>query len=463
MSVDDLLPFVYTLAIGLLIGAERERSHPDQPAKLAGARTFAVVALCGAATSFLDPWLVVAGLPVLGALMVVGYQRRSITDPGTTTEIAVLATYLLGAITIEHAPLAAALAIITTVLLMAKAPIHAFARDIVTEPELEDALKFLVLAFVVLPLLPDSDLGPYGALNPRKIWLIVVALTGISWVGYITVRTLGPRRGLLLTGLAGGFISASATTATMARRAKLTATVATPVAAALLASLATFVQLVGILAVAAPSIVGYVWPAAVVGGILIAVIALLGYRHAGGDSSPAAEPTTTGDEEMAPATGPSPSGPPSCSPPSSPARCCSAAGPPRCWGARDDPRRRRGRARRRPCGGPLPCDPLRGRRPRARPCTVAVGVAVAANTITKLAVAAAGGRGSPPVRGRAGARGGGVPCCSRVHRRSSLNEDRGIPTSGTASPPGHDRSRRSLTTAPGYACSSALTKWGGDL
>jgi uncharacterized membrane protein (DUF4010 family) len=298
VSVDDLLPFVYALAIGLLIGAERERSHPDQLSKLAGTRTFALVALCGAATAFLDPWLVVAGLPVLGALMVVGYNRRSLTDPGTTTEIALLATYLLGAMTDQHAPLAAALAIITTVLLMAKAPIHAFARDIVTETELEDALKFLVLAFVVLPLLPDSDLGPYGALNPRKIWLIVVALTGISWVGYIAVRTLGPRRGLLLTGLAGGFISASATTATMARRARLTATVATPVAAALLASLATFVQLVGILAVAAPSLVGDVWPAAAVGAVVIAAVALLGYRHAGRGDPDAGETSASEDEEV---------------------------------------------------------------------------------------------------------------------------------------------------------------------
>lgn len=297
MDVNDLLPFVYALAIGLLIGAERERSHPDQLSKLAGTRTFALAALCGAATAFLDPWLVVAGLPVLGALMVVGYRRRSLTDPGTTTEIALLATYLLGAMTDQHAPLAAALAIIATVLLMAKAPIHAFARDIVSETELEDALKFLVLAFVVLPLLPDSDLGPYGALNPRKIWLIVVALTGISWVGYLAVRTLGPRRGLLLTGLAGGFISASATTATMARRSRLTGTVATPVAAALLASLATFVQLVGILAVAAPSLVAYVWPAAAVGGMMIAGIALLGYRHARTGDSGAVEATGAGPEE----------------------------------------------------------------------------------------------------------------------------------------------------------------------
>ncbi len=265
--------------------------------RLAGARTFALVALCGATAAYLDPWLVVAGLPVLGALMVVGYKRRSLTDPGTTTEVALLATYLLGAMTADPAALAAALAIAMAVLLVAKAPIHAFARDLVTELELEDPLKFLVLAFIVLPLLPDRDLGPYGAINPRRIWLIVVALTGISWVGYIAVRALGSRRGLLLTGLAGGFISASATTVTMARRARLTDTMTTPVAAALLASVATFVQLVGILAVAAPSVVAGVWPAAVAGGVVVAAIALVGYRNAPADDTRDTSDSTSPDDE----------------------------------------------------------------------------------------------------------------------------------------------------------------------
>ena len=289
MNAPDLLPFVYALAIGLLIGFERERSHEGAAAKMAGSRTFALVALCGAAAAFLDPWVIVAGLPVVGALLVVGYRRTSITDPGTTTEVALLATYLLGAMTRDHAPLAAALGIITTILLMTKGRIHAFAREVVSQQELEDALKFLVLAFVVLPLLPDRSLGPYGALNPHEIWLIVVALTGISWVGYIAVRTLGPSRGLLITGLAGGFISATATTASMARLARSTGRVATPVAGALLASLATFAQLVAILAVAAPSVVPGVWPAAVVGASLVAGTALLGFRRAPrpGRTSPA--------------------------------------------------------------------------------------------------------------------------------------------------------------------------------
>ena len=294
MDPSDLWPFVYAIAIGLLIGAERERSHPASR-RLAGSRTFALVGLVGAAAAFLGPWAIVVGLPVVGLLVLVGYRRTSTEDPGTTTEVALLATYLFGAMTVDHAPLAAALAILVTVLLRSKGTIHAFAREVVTDTELEDALKFLVLAFVVLPLLPDEDIGPYGALNPHRIWLIVVTLTGISWVGYIAVRALGPRRGLLVTGLAGGFVSASATTAAMARRARLTGERDVTVSATLLASLATFVQLIGIVAVAAPSILPYLWPAAVVGAGVIAVLAAIGSRARRGrrahdDGEPSQEP-----------------------------------------------------------------------------------------------------------------------------------------------------------------------------
>ena len=86
MAVDDLLPFVYALAIGLLIGAERERSHPEGR-RLAGSRTFALVGLLGAAAAFVGPWAAVAGLPVIGLLMVVGYRRTNLEDPGTTIVI----------------------------------------------------------------------------------------------------------------------------------------------------------------------------------------------------------------------------------------------------------------------------------------------------------------------------------------------------------------------------------------
>ena len=288
MTISDVLPYVYSLAIGLLIGFERERSSRGGPRQAAGSRTFALLALVGTLAASFGSAAIVAGLAAAALLLAVGYRRTSDEDPGSTTEVAALATYLLGALAYTQAPLAAGLAIIATVLLMAKRRIHAFARDIVTDTEVEDALKFMVVAFVVLPLLPDRDLGPYGVLNPERVWLLVVALTGISWVGYIAVRALGPRRGLLVTGLAGGFVSATATTVSMGRLNRLTHALHATVAGAQVASLATLVELVAIVAVVNREVVADLWPSVLAGGIVLSVIAWVGYRDAP-DHLPAAD------------------------------------------------------------------------------------------------------------------------------------------------------------------------------
>lgn len=298
MNADELLSFVSALAIGLLIGFERERSHPPGTAKVGGSRTFALVAVSGALAASLDMWVVVSGLLAVSAFIVIGYRRTSVKDPGTTTEVALFATFLLGALAIDHAALAAGVAILITVILFSKKRIHSFARVVVTDLEFEDALKFAVIAFVVLPLLPDEDLGPYGAINPHKIWLLVVAFTAISWVGYIAVRVLGDRRGLLLTGLAGGFVSASATTAAMGRLARIDTTegrpIGTAVAGALLASVATFVQLVAIMIVANPEVAWGIWPACLISGSVLAILSLLDQRrHRNDGSDPAAGPSAS--------------------------------------------------------------------------------------------------------------------------------------------------------------------------
>lgn len=174
-----------------------------------------------------------------------------------------------------------ALAVVVAGLLVSKNRIHRFARDIMTEVELEDAIKFLVVAFVILPLLPDRGLGPYGVLNPEKVWALVVLLTGIGWVGYIGVRALGPERGLLVTGIAGGFVSASATTASMGRLSRTTPSLRAPLAASLLASLATFVQLLIVIAVVDIEVLRRLWPPVAAGAAVLVVIAAVVYRGAG--------------------------------------------------------------------------------------------------------------------------------------------------------------------------------------
>ncbi|MBB3604490.1 uncharacterized membrane protein (DUF4010 family) [Mycolicibacterium sp. BK556] len=288
MNFSELQLFVVALAIGLLLGFERERSHSRKLA--AGSRSFALLSLVGAVAASFNMWTVVAGMVGVSALLALAYLRTSQEDPGTTTEIAGLVAYLLGALAYTRPALAVALAVIVTLLLVSKARIHRFAREIVSEVELEDAIKFFVVAFVILPLLPDRQLGPYGVLNPSKVWLLVVLLTGIGWVGYVGVRALGPQRGLLVTGLAGGFVSASATTASMGRASHTAHNVRAPLAGALLASEATFLQLLLVIGVVDLDVLRRLWPPVIAAAAVLIVVAVAVYRGRAADHHQQTEP-----------------------------------------------------------------------------------------------------------------------------------------------------------------------------
>ena len=273
-----LAAYLYSLAIGLLVGLERERSYRGRSGQAYGIRTFALLALVGTLATEAGAPIVAVALAGVVALLVVGYRRTSSADPGTTTEVAAMATFLLGVLSYHDSALAAALAIGIVALLMSKDRLHRFVSDVLSDVEMEDALKFLVGAFVILPLLPRRGVGPYGVLNPSRIWLLVVVLTGISWVGYIAVRTLGARRGLLATGLAGGFVSATAATASMARAAKTPATFAAAVAGARIASAATYVELAIIMTVVSPTLAARLALPSLAGALSLGLISLLGAR-----------------------------------------------------------------------------------------------------------------------------------------------------------------------------------------
>ncbi|NNN02307.1 MAG: MgtC/SapB family protein [Acidimicrobiaceae bacterium] len=267
MSTSQLLAYVYALAIGLLLGGERERSHRSQQESAYGVRTFALLALMGTLSRELGGWVVLGVLFFLSLLLVASYRRTNREDPGTTTETSALATFLLGVLCYHDAALAAALGIVIAAVLISKERLHSFVRDVVSDVELVDVVKFLVVAFVVLPLLPDRGLGPYGVLNPERIWFIVVVLTGISWVGYIAVRLLGPRRGLFATGLASGFVSATAASATLGRISKNPSRFDAAVAGAQMASVATYLQLGFVLFVVSPKVASHLVPAIVAGSL----------------------------------------------------------------------------------------------------------------------------------------------------------------------------------------------------
>ena len=201
-----LLNLAVALGIGLLIGAERERRKGQGPARApAGIRTFSVVSLAGAISVMVGGALVLA-VTVAGvaALTAVAYFRSRDEDPGLTTEIALVLTALLGGLAMQQPALAAGIAVALAALLAARTPLHHFVRSVLTEAEVRDALIFAGATLVVLPLLPNQAMGPYDALNPRSIWIVVILVMAISAAGYILIRLLGARFGLPIAGLRSG-------------------------------------------------------------------------------------------------------------------------------------------------------------------------------------------------------------------------------------------------------------------
>lgn len=247
----DWLNLAAALGIGLLIGIERERRKGEGPLRrAAGIRTFAVASLLGAVSQMLGGTVLLAAAALGTALLTaIAYWRRHDEDPGLTTEVALLLTLLLGGLAMVIPALAAGLGVLLAVLLFARAWLHHFARTLLTEQELNDALVLAASALVVLPLIPDHYIGPFDAINPRTIWTIVVLMMSIGAAGHIALRLLGPRFGLPVAGFASGFVSSIATIGAMGERALRTPELLRPaVAGAVLSTLSTIVQLVVVLA-----------------------------------------------------------------------------------------------------------------------------------------------------------------------------------------------------------------------
>lgn len=225
MHIDIVLKFLIALAIGALIGIERERKQVNKN-EFAGIRTFILIALFGILSAYINEiysnFLVISflGLMVLVCLSYMVSTRKT-GDIGITTEVVALLTFILGALcyTDEGIRIAPIFAIIITALLAAKSYIHKFVRKI-SEKEMINTLKFLIIAFVILPLLPDQTMGPLDVFNPYQIWLVVVFISAISYAGYILMKLIGAERGLGLTGIVGGLVSSTAVTTAMASRVK---------------------------------------------------------------------------------------------------------------------------------------------------------------------------------------------------------------------------------------------------
>ncbi len=214
------------LLIGILIGLDRERAEVRKARQIfAGVRTFPLVALAGAIPMLLlqqaGPLLLAVTLLAIAAIAVVSYVRSSATgDIGATTEVAAVATFLLGALAGSgQLVVAGACGVAVAVLLVAKPKLEGFSRALTPE-ELTAALELAVISVIVLPLLPNRGYGPWHVLNPREIWLVVVLVTALSFVGFMAMRLLGERRGMAVTGAVGGLVSSTAVAMAMAERSR---------------------------------------------------------------------------------------------------------------------------------------------------------------------------------------------------------------------------------------------------
>jgi uncharacterized membrane protein (DUF4010 family) len=281
-----------SLAIGLLIGAERERRKGDGAGRHpAGIRTFAIASLAGGLSlAFGSEAVLVVTALVIGALVAVAYSRSRSRDPGLTTEVALVTTVLLGALAVKQPALASGLGVGVVVLLAARSILHRFVKRVLTEQELHDALVFAAAALVILPLTPDRGVGPLEAVNPRTIWRLVVLFMAISGAGYIALRALGPKAGLPLSGFASGFVSSSATVGAMGARAKETPALRpAAVAGAVLSTVATIVQMAVLLAATSRAVLAEMrWPLLLAGAAAVLyalVFAIRGARARGGDSA----------------------------------------------------------------------------------------------------------------------------------------------------------------------------------
>lgn len=288
-----LLHLAMALAVGLLIGIERgwhEREAPEGT-RAAGIRTFALVALLGGIAAELRDLAgaaaFVAGFVAVAGFSVAAYVRAAAAPEGRsiTSHVALLIAYALGAVAATgELALAASAAVVTALLLGLKPAMHGWLQRI-SEAELMAGLKLLVISVVLLPVLPDRGFGPWEALNPYRIWWLVVLIAGTSFLGYAAARLLGPRRGIVVAGACGGLASSTATALSFARfaarrpdRANLFG------GGALIASAVMFPRLLAVIAVAAPDFARALAAPLLGAGLGLALAAVLMLRRSRGQA-----------------------------------------------------------------------------------------------------------------------------------------------------------------------------------
>jgi uncharacterized membrane protein (DUF4010 family) len=258
------------LGCGLLVGIERERRKGTGATRaLAGVRTFALVCVLGAGGMLSgESGLVAVGALLVAALCVVSHARDRSRDPGVTTEIALFLTYLIGVLSVWTLPLAAAMAVTLTALLAARERLHHFANRWLQPGEVRDGIILGALVLIALPLMPDRPL--WGeVLNPHLTTQLLALLLAIQSLAHLSRRLLEARQAVMLSSVASGFVSSTATIASMGMAVREGRAGARLMAGAgLLSCVATFVQLLVVALAIQPAWLKVLWWPALAGTLV---------------------------------------------------------------------------------------------------------------------------------------------------------------------------------------------------
>ncbi|MGB4675859.1 MAG: MgtC/SapB family protein [Aggregatilineales bacterium] len=294
LNIEPWWRFAVALLNGALIGLEREfmqqrRDNPD----FAGIRTFSLVSLLGAVTGFLaaefgiGPLLVaLGGLILLGVSSYIGDFITTGQIGGITTEVSVLLAYVLGVLVMtDWAQVAVALAVIVSLLLALKDPLHGIARRMSTQ-DLRTTLEFALVAAVVLPILPNETIDPWGVVNPSQIWLLVVFVSGIGFGGYVLMKIVGTERGISITGVLGGIVSSTATALSLSTQSKLNPALSRQFAQAIVLASTVMIPRVAIILIVVNAallpIIALPFAAMLLTGIITVLFLRSGARHVDG-------------------------------------------------------------------------------------------------------------------------------------------------------------------------------------
>jgi uncharacterized membrane protein (DUF4010 family) len=224
VNFDFFLKLALATLIGILIGIEREHKRPETMELIAGIRSFAIACIAGMVSSYLAlkilPGILLISLAFFAIISAIYIYIKNVIlkMPGITGPIALYCTFLLGVlITYEFYIPAIAGAVIITLLLAEKGPLHSFSTNL-TDDEILSGVRFLAVVFILYPITPDELF--MGVINPRTILLIVIIVATISFISFVIMKELGTKRGIPVSGMLGGLVNSEATTGALAAMAK---------------------------------------------------------------------------------------------------------------------------------------------------------------------------------------------------------------------------------------------------